>query len=57
MAAQKAFFEAALAGKPAPVTEVAASRAAAAARAVASAEATANAVRLPKPGSIIDIWV
>ena len=49
MAAQKAFFEAALAGK--------APRAAEAVRAGASTEAQTASARLPKPGSIIDIWV
>jgi hypothetical protein len=60
MAAQKAFFEAALAGKvaPAAVAELSqAARAAQAVRAVTATETQTAAERLPRPGSIIDIWV
>ena len=62
LAAQKAFFEAALAGKPAAAAEpepASASPAAApfqAARSAAAAEARA-ADRLPPPGSIVNILV
>ena len=61
-AAQKAFFEAAMAGRPAAKVEPASPRPqpsaspAQAVRAAASAEARA-ADRLPRPGSIIDIYV
>jgi hypothetical protein len=60
MAAQKAFFEAALAGKVAGAGAAEPSRAARAAeavRAVAATETQTAAERLPRPGSIIDIWV
>ena len=60
MAAQKAFFEAALAGKVAPFATAEPSRAARAAeavRAVTATETQTAAERLPRPGSIIDIWV
>ena len=56
-AAQKAFFEAALAGKAPPATAARIDRAAEAVRAVSQTEAQTTAARLPKPGSIIDIWV
>jgi len=59
--AQKAFFEAALAGKPAPPpeTEVGGPPRATAAQAVRSASAVeARATdRIPPPGSIVDILV
>ena len=59
-AAQRAFFEAALAGKVAPTASPEPSRAARAAeavRAVTATETQTAADRLPRPGSIIDIWV
>ena len=63
LTAQKAFFEAALAGKPAAKAEAAPEQAAGpraspmqAARSVASTEARA-ADRLPPPGSIVNILV
>jgi hypothetical protein len=52
VAAQRAFFEAALAGKAPPAPRSV--RAAEAVRAVAAVEASD---RLAPPGSIIDIWV
>ena len=58
--AQRAFFEAALAGKVAPTASPEPSRAARAAEAVRAVPATETqtaADRLPRPGSIIDIWV
>jgi hypothetical protein len=61
--AQKAFFEAALAGKPKPITAQAAqvdgpprATAAQAVRSVAATEARA-ADRLPPPGSLVNILV
>ena len=62
LAAQKAFFEAALAGKPAAAAQSEPERGMPAAtplqatRAVAATEARA-ADRLPPPGSIVDILV
>jgi hypothetical protein len=63
MAAQKAFFDAALAGKPKPSAAPAASELATSAaspaqavRSVAAAEARATD-RLPPPGSIVNILV
>jgi len=53
MAAQRAFFEAALAGKAQPPSRAA--RAAEAVRAVAQAQAAPS--QTPRPGSIIDILV
>lgn len=67
LAAQKAFFDAALAGKPAPQKPAAASQAAPAdppraaptqaIRAAAQVEAATAAEKLPRPGSIINILV
>jgi hypothetical protein len=61
LTAQKAFFEAALAGKTEPVAQAIAShepRAAPAQAARAAAETEARALdRLPPPGSILDILV
>ena len=61
VAAQKAFFEAALAGKPAPPPETEAggpprATAAQAVRSVAAVEARATD-RIPPPGSIVNILV
>ena len=63
LAAQEAFFEAALAGQPAAAAKVAAPQesprasAAQAVRAAGKVEADTAAAQLPRPGSIVDIWV
>ena len=62
LAAQKAFFEAAMAGQAnaapkAAATEAPRASAAQAVRAAGKVEADTAADRLPKSGSIIDIWV
>jgi len=61
-AAQKAFFEAALAGKAAATAQSAEAptpRASAsqAIRAATQVEANTAADKLPRPGSVVDIWV
>jgi hypothetical protein len=60
--AQKAFFEAALAGQASAAPKVAASDAPRASaprdvRAAANVEASAADAKIPRPGSIVDIWV
>ncbi len=60
--AQKAFFEAAMAGKTIPAVSASqpsgpTASAAQAVRAVAATEARALEDKLPRPGSIVDIWV
>ena len=67
LAAQKAFFDAALAGKPAPQRPAPPAQAqpvespraapAQAIRAATQVEAATAADKLPRPGSIIDIYV
>ena len=58
VSAQKAFFEAALAGKIAPQTVQADPAATAAPRPRAAASAPPEpGEKIPRPGSIIDIWV
>jgi len=66
LSAQKAFFEAALAGKPPPISAQAAAASTAdapraapaqAIRAATQVEANTAADKLPRPGSIVDIYV
>ena len=58
LSAQKAFFEAALAGKVAPQSLQPEPAPASAARARAAAPTQPEAgEKIPRPGSIIDIWV
>ena len=60
LSAQKAFFEAALAGKvppSAPAADAPRASAAQAVRAATQIEADTAADKLPRPGSLIDIWV
>ncbi|HTX51169.1 MAG TPA: hypothetical protein VME40_17480 [Caulobacteraceae bacterium] len=67
LAAQKAFFDAALAGTPAPRNPAAAAQAqpvespragpAQAIRAATQVETATAADKLPRPGSIVDIYV
>jgi hypothetical protein len=62
LAAQKAFFEAAMAGQPAAAPKVAApdaprASAAQAVRAATQVETNAADAKLPRLGSIVDIWV
>ncbi len=60
LTAQKAFFEAALAGKAAPsgpAADAPRASAAQAVRAAAQVEANTAADKLPRPGSLVDIWV
>jgi hypothetical protein len=62
LAAQKAFFEAAMAGQAPAPPKIAApdaprASAAQAVRTAARVEASAADAKLPRPGSIVDIWV
>jgi len=60
LSAQKAFFQAALAGKPVPPPAAATVQAAAPARVARAAEPTqadTSGERIPRPGSILNILV
>jgi hypothetical protein len=60
LSAQKAFFEAALAGKTAasaPAADAPRASPAQAVRAAIQVEAATAADKLPRPGSLLDIWV